>query len=259
MPKTLLITGASSGIGRETALLAARRGWQVIVHYNSDAAAAGAVVRRIESAAGRALALQADLRSEREVERLYAEVDARVGALDAVVNSAGSVLGARAVTELVADDVASMIALNVIGLMVSCREAVKRLSRSRGGAGGTILNVSSMAATIGGRPGSAPYAASKAAVDAYSVGIAKDVAGDGIRVVSVRPGMVETEMTREVLADPTFAATVRASIPLGRPAQPEEVAAPLVWLLSEEASFISGCCIDISGGGFHIARAQSAE
>jgi NAD(P)-dependent dehydrogenase (short-subunit alcohol dehydrogenase family) len=141
---------------------------------------------------------------------------------------------------------------NVIGLMMCCREAVRRMSTRRGGAGGVIVNVSSMAATIGGRPGSSHYAASKAAVDAYTVGLAKEVAPEGIRAVSVRPGFTLTDMAGSQLHDPVFCAAIRASIPMGRPARAEEVAGPIAWLLSDEASFVSGACVDVSGGGFVV-------
>ena len=137
--------------------------------------------------------------------------------------------------------------------MLSCREAARAMSTRNGGSGGVVVNVSSMAATIGGRPGNAHYAASKAAVDAFSVGFAKEVASEGIRVVSVRPGFTITDMTRHRLADATFRQVIAETIPIGRPARVEEVAAPIVWLLSDEASFITGTCLDISGGGFAIA------
>ena len=256
MQRSLLITGASGGIGRATALLAGARGYSIAVHYGTRREAAERVVAELTEVGARAVAVAADLRCEADIVALYERVEQALGPLHAVVNSAGIALPKSKVTELEAESLERLFAVNVQGLVLSCREAVRRMARSRGGSGGVIVNVSSMAATIGGRPGSAVYAASKAAVDAFSVGLAKEVAEEGIRVVSVRPGMVETEMTREALAEPTFAATVRASIPLARPARPEEVAAPIAWLLSDEASFVSGACIDVSGGGFHVASAS---
>ena len=255
MSRTLLVTGGSSGIGRATALRAAGQGYAVAVQYRAQEAEAARVVEQMRDVGVRAVAIQADLRQASDVERLYDRVDRELGPLNAVVNSAGVAFKRSPVTELEAAPLADLFALNVIGLMLSCREATKRLARARGGPGGVIVNVSSMAATIGGRPGSTVYAASKAAVDVFTVGLAREVASDGIRAISVRPGVVDTEMTRDALADPTFVATVAASIPLGRPAHADEVAKPIVWLLSDEASFISGACLDISGGGFHIARA----
>lgn len=140
-------------------------------------------------------------------------------------------------------------------MMLSCREAARCMSVKNGGTGGVVVNVSSMAATIGGRPGNSHYAASKAAVDAFSIGFAKEVAPEGIRVVSVRPGFTVTDMTKDQLEDPTFRQVLAETIPLGRPARVEEVAAPIVWLLSNEASFVTGTCLDISGGGFTVASA----
>jgi len=254
MRRTLLVTGGSRGIGRATALLAATRGYDVAVHYREQRADADDVVARVRAAGGRSVAVQADLAHPEQIEQLYRSVDEQLGPLDAVVNSAGISPSKKAVADLDAAALVQLFSINVIGLFMSCREASRRLSRARGGRGGVIVNVSSMAATIGGRPGSADYAASKAAVDVFTLGFAKEVASEGIRVVSLRPGMVETEMTREALANPAFAATVAASIPLGRPAQADEIAQPIVFLLSDAASFITGTCVDVSGGGFHIAR-----
>ena len=256
MQRTLLITGASSGIGRATALRVATRGYRIAVHYRTQREAAERVVDQLTERGAQAQAFGADLRHERDIVDLYARVEQALGPLDAVVNTAGIALPKSKVAALEAAAVETLFAINVQGLVLSCREAVRRMARSLGGRGGVIVNLSSMAATIGGRPGSAVYAASKAAVDAFSIGLAKEVASEGIRVVSVRPGMVETEMTRDALAEPSFAATVRASIPLGRPALADEVAAPIAWLLSDEASFVSGTCIDVSGGGFHVASAS---
>jgi len=253
--RILLVTGASSGIGRATALEAARRGYDVAIHYRAQEAEAHAVAEGVRAQGRRAVVIRADLRDPAQITQLHTQVERDLGRLDAVVHSAGITLPKTPVRELDASDLARLLEVNVLGLMLSCREAVRRLSREHGGRGGVIVNVSSMAATIGGRPGSAAYAASKAAVDAFSIGLAKEVASQGIRVVSLRPGMVRTEMTRDALSDPRFAATVGASIPLGRPAEAEEVALPIAWLLSDEASFVTGACIDVSGGGFHIASA----
>lgn len=255
MTRTLLVTGASSGIGRALAFLAGARGYAVAVHYRENQPEAESVAEQIRGAGGRALALQADLRQSEQIVRLYSAVERELGPLAAVVNSAGMSLPFTPVRELETESLEGLVSLNIVGLMLSCREAVRRMARSSGGRGGVIVNVSSMAATIGGRPGSAAYAASKAAVDTFTVGLAKEVAREGVRAVSVRPGMVATRMSEAQLADPHFAAVVAASIPQGRAAEADEIALPILFLLSDEASFISGACIDISGGGFHIAGA----
>jgi NAD(P)-dependent dehydrogenase (short-subunit alcohol dehydrogenase family) len=253
MARLVLVTGGSRGIGRATAELLARQGYDLALQYREQSAAAEALVAELRAQGVRAHALKADLARVEEVEALYRRVD-ELGPLYGVVNSAGVALPKSSVAELDLLAVQHAFALNTLGLIASCKEAVRRLSRARGGAGGVIVNVSSMAATIGGRPGNASYAATKAAVDAFSVGLAKEVADQGVRVVSVRPGMVATDMTAAALADPAALATVRASIPIGRAASAGEVAGPIAFLLSDAASFITGTCIDVSGGGFHIAR-----
>ena len=252
MAGVLLITGGSRGIGAATARLAAAEGYQVAVNYRTAGAAAEAVVAEIEAAGGRAAAFQGDVAHESDVERLFAEVERRLGPLAALVNNAGISPGKRAVADFEADQLARLIAVNVVGTMLCCREAVRRMSSGRGGRGGAIVNVSSMAAVTGGRPGSSHYAATKAAVDAFTIGLAKEVATEGIRVNAVRPGMTLTDMTEPALGDPAARAAIAATIAMNRVAAPEEIARPIVWLLSEAASFVSGCCLDASGGGFTI-------
>jgi NAD(P)-dependent dehydrogenase (short-subunit alcohol dehydrogenase family) len=250
---TLVITGGASGIGAATARLAARQGYAIAINYRTREAEAAALVTELRAAGAQATAVQADVQKAVDVERLFATVDRELGPITALVNSAGISVGRTRAADADPAALERMFLTNVVGLMLCCREGVRRMSPAGGGKGGVIVNVSSMAGTIGGRPGSAHYAASKAAVDAFTVGLAKDVARDGIRAVSVRPGFTVTDMARSALADPAFAATIAASIPLGRPARAEEVARPILWLLSDEASFITGACIDVSGGGFVIA------
>jgi NAD(P)-dependent dehydrogenase (short-subunit alcohol dehydrogenase family) len=170
------------------------------------------------------------------------------------VNNAG-VDGGRDPIELVtAAAVAPLFAVNAVATILCCREAVRRMAARNGGPGGAIVNVSSMSATIGGRPGAAYYAASKAAVDTLTIGLAKEVASEGVRVNAVRPGMTLTPMTEARLNDPVRRASTEATIPMGRVATPEEIARPIVWLLSDEATFVSGCLLDVSGGGFVIGQ-----
>lgn len=252
MQKALVVTGGASGIGAATARLASKRGFAVAINFRTREREAARMVEEIRDAGGSALAIRGDCSDEKDVESLFDEATSKLGVITAVVNSAGAELPTVGVADVDAQQLATLLMTNVFGVMLCCRAAVRVMSRRLGGMGGAVVNVSSMAATIGGRPGSAHYAASKAAVDAFSIGMAKEVAQEGIRVVSVRPGMTLTEMTKERLADPSRARAIASSIPLGRVAQVDEVAAPIVWLLSDEASFVTGTCIDISGGGFTV-------
>ena len=253
MAGVLLVTGASRGIGAATARLAAGRGYAVAVNYRVRRDAADAVVSGITEAGGTARAFACDVADEGAVERLFAEVEAALGAPTALVNNAG-ISAKSATADFSGETLTRLLAVNVIGTMLCCREAVRRMSTARGGPGGAIVNVSSMAATSGGRTSSAAYAASKAAVDVFTQGLAKEVAAEGIRANVVRPGMTETDMTGYVHNDPARRAEIAASIPMNRIGTPDEIARPILWLLSDEASFVSGCCVEASGGGFHIGR-----
>ena len=176
-----------------------------------------------------------------------------LGPITHLVNSAGIGLNSR-VADLDGAALDELFSVNTVGLMLCCREAARRMSTKRGGKGGVVVNVSSMAGTIGGRPGASAYAASKAAVDSFTMGFAKDVALEGIRAVSLRPGMIETEMTEKTLADRETRQAIESTIAMGRVGRAEEVANAIVWLLSDEASFISGVTLDASGGGFVFGK-----
>ena len=219
MRRTLVVTGGASGIGAATARIAAARGYDVAINFRSREPQALALVDELRGSGVRAVAVRADVSIPADVERLFSVTDAELGPLTALVNSAGVSLSGVSVHDGDPVAIERLMRTNVVGLMICCREAVRRMSTRRGGAGGVIVNVSSMAATIGGRPGSSHYAASKAAVDAYTIGLAKEVAPEGIRAVSVRPGFTVTDMAGPQLSDPVFAATIRASIPMGRPAR----------------------------------------
>ena len=248
----VVITGGSRGIGAAAACMAAARGDAVAVNYRSGREAADAVVTAILETGGRAEAFQADVANDDDVRRLFEAIDRRLGPPSALVNSAGITGGLRAVEDFTGDWLGRLMTVNIVGTILCCREAVRRMSTANGGAGGAIVNVSSMASTIGGRPLSSHYAAAKAAVDAFTVGLAKEVAGRGIRVNAVRPGMTRTDMTEDRLADPAKHAAIAATIAMGRVAAAEEIARAILWLLSDEASFVSGACLDVSGGGFVI-------
>lgn len=251
MTKVLLITGGASGIGAETARRAAKRGYKVAVNYRSRDAQARQVVADIEAAGSKALALPADMAHEADIVRMFQETEQKLGPVTHLVNSAG--IGYRTrVDEYDAARLANLFAINAIGLMLCCREAAKRMSTRNGGTGGAIVNVSSMASTIGGRLGSSAYAATKGAVDSFTKGFAREAAAEGIRVNSVRPGMVMSEMTEMSLADPAFRTRIEASIPMHRVGEGHEIAETILWLLSDEASFITGAMVDAAGGGYII-------
>lgn len=254
MGKVLLVTGGARGIGRAVVDLAARRGFDVAVGYRGEREAADAAVQAVQEAGQRAIAVQADVAREADIKRMFEETEAGLGPIDALVNSAGISIRVRA-DAIEAGDLERLMAVNVIGLMLCCREAIRRMSKRNGGRGGAIVNVSSMAAVFGGRPGASLYAGSKGAVDSYTKGVGKEVAAEGVRINVVRPGVTLTDMVRAVRDDPAVRARIDATIPMSRPADASEIAAPIVWLLSDEASFVTGALIDASGGGFVIGAA----
>jgi NAD(P)-dependent dehydrogenase (short-subunit alcohol dehydrogenase family) len=251
----LLITGGSRGIGAATARLAAREGYTVAINYRAARDQAEALVAEIEREGGKAIAVQADVASGEQVEAMFRKVD-ELGPLDALVNSAGISMTANA-ADFEESALQRLLGINVLGTLLCCREAVRRMSTRLGGKGGAIVNVSSMAAEIGGRPGRTAYAASKGAVDSFTIGLAKEVGREGIRVNALRPGMTMTDMTDAVRSNPQLYAETADTIAMNRCAQPEEMARPILWLLSEEASFISGALLDGSGGGFMVGQTRS--
>jgi NAD(P)-dependent dehydrogenase (short-subunit alcohol dehydrogenase family) len=248
---TLLITGGASGIGAETARRAAARGHKVAINYRSREAEARKVVADIAAKGGQAVALPADMAREADIVRLFEETERALGPITHLVNSAGTGQRRR-VDEYDAALLEKLFAINAIGVMLCCREAARRMSTRHGGKGGAIVNVSSMASTIGGRLGSSAYAATKGAIDAFTKGFAREAAAEGIRVNAIRPGMVLTEMTEGSLADPAFRARIEASIPMHRVGESHEIAETILWLLSDEASFITGAMVDAAGGGYII-------
>jgi NAD(P)-dependent dehydrogenase (short-subunit alcohol dehydrogenase family) len=245
--KTILITGASRGIGAACAQLAAGRGYRVCINYRSDREAALVLVRAIEDAGGSAFAVQADVAREDEVMRMFAELDARCGRLDALVNNAGILERQMRVEQMDAARIARIFATNVTGSFMCAREAVLRMSTQRGGSGGAIVNLSSRAAVLGSSGEYVDYAASKAALDVLTIGLAKEVANEGIRVNGVRPGLIDTEMHASG-GEPGRIARLKSSVPMGRGGEAAEVARAVLWLLSDEASYTTGSFIDVSGG-----------
>lgn len=247
MQKVLLITGASRGIGAATARLAARRGWAVAVNYYRQRDAAQAVVDAIRAEGGRAVALAGDVANEADVLRLFADTEAALGPLSALVNNAGVLAPQMPLADMDVARWQRMLATNVLGPLLCCREAVRRLSTRLGGQGGAIVNVSSAAARLGSPGEYVDYAASKGALDTLTLGLAKEVAAEGIRVNGVRPGFIYTDMHADG-GEPGRVDRVKAGIPMQRGGQPEEVAAAILWLLSDEASFTTGHLLDVAGG-----------
>ena len=247
MQKVLLITGASRGIGAATARLAAARGWAVAVNYHRQRDAAQAVEDAIRADGGRAVALAGDVASEADVLRLFADTEAALGPLSALVNNAGVLAPQMPLADMDVARWQRMLATNVLGPLLCCREAVRRLSTRLGGQGGVIVNVSSAAARLGSPGEYVDYAASKGALDTLTLGLAKEVAAEGIRVNGVRPGFIYTDMHADG-GEPGRVDRVKAGIPMQRGGQPEEVAAAILWLLSDEASFTTGHLLDVAGG-----------
>jgi len=243
----VLVTGASRGIGAATALAAARDGWAVIVNYLRNAEAAASVVDAIRAEGGDAYAVAADVGSEADVTRLFAEVDRLAGRLDALVNNAGLLGSAVSAADMGEADLLPLFRANVFGLAACTREAVRRMSTQRGGRGGTIVNLSSMAARSGGQVGWAHYAATKGAVDSLTIAMARELGAHGIRINAVRPGLIATEI-HDHRGGIAALQPVRAQIPLGRIGDPEDVAGTVTWLMSPRAAFVHGALIDVSGG-----------
>ena len=247
MNQVLLITGGGRGIGAATALLAARRGYAVAVNYASNSLAADEVVRTIRAGGGSAISVQADVGDEAQVMTMFDKVDAGLGRLDALVNNAGVVDMAARVDEMSVARLDRMFRVNVIGSFVCAREAVRRMSTRHGGTGGSIVNLSSAAARLGSPAQYVDYAAAKGAIDTFTIGLAKEVADEGIRVNAVRPGLIETEIHASG-GQPDRAAQLAPGVPMKRTGSAEEVAHAILWLLSPEASYTTASVLDVTGG-----------
>ena len=247
MEQVLLVTGASRGIGAATAVLAGRAGWSVVVNYTANSGAADSVVRQIRDAGGKAIALQADVSNEQQVLAMFGRIDAELGRLTGLVNNAGVVDVTARVDEMSVARLRRMFDVNVIGSIICAREAVRRMSPRHGGSGGSIVNVSSAAARLGASGQYVDYAAAKGAIDAFTIGLAKEVAAEGIRVNAVRPGLIETEIHASG-GIPGRVAKLAHLVPMQRGGTADEVAQAIVWLLSPAASYTTMALLDVSGG-----------
>jgi NAD(P)-dependent dehydrogenase (short-subunit alcohol dehydrogenase family) len=247
MPPTLIITGASRGIGAAIALKAAQSEYQIVVNYAKDQKAAGQVVDQIRKSGGKAIAIRADVSIESEVIRLFQEAEGLLGPIYGLVNNAGITGGFARVDETTQPILERLMAVNVIGPMLCLREAVKRMSTRYGHAGGSIVNISSLAARTGGAGEWVHYAATKGAINTLTIGLAKEVANEGIRVNAVSPGLIETDLHAAAGA-PDRPVRLSSTIPMRRPGTPDEIAGGVLWLLSPEASYVTGTILEIGGG-----------
>lgn len=245
--QTILITGASRGIGAATALLAAEMGYAVAVNYNRNSAAAERIASQINAGGGKAITIQADIAQEKDILHLFSEIDKHLGRLNCLVNNAGILEQQMRVAEMNMERLNRIFSANVIGHFICTREAVRRMSTRNGGHGGTIINVSSVAARTGSPGEYVDYAASKGALDTFTIGLSKEVAGEGIRVNGIRPGFIYTDIHADG-GEPGRVDRIKETIPLKRGGQPQEVAKAIMWLASEESSFCTGTFIDVSGG-----------
>jgi len=243
----VIVTGGSRGIGAATALLAAQQGYAVAVNYATHPAEADAVVRDIRSAGGRAIAARADVASEDEVLAMFQTVDRELGRLTALVNNAGVVDTPSRVDEVSVQQLRRMFDINILGCFVCAREAVRRMSIRHGGAGGAIVNLSSAAVRLGSPGQYVHYAASKGAIDAFTLGLAKEVATEGIRVNAVRPGIIDTDIHASG-GQPNRARDLAPQVPMQRPGTAAEVARAIVWLMGDGSSYTTGSIIDVTGG-----------
>ena len=245
--RVLLVTGGSRGIGAAVSFAAAREGWRVAVNYAVNRQAAEDVVRLVTGAGGSALAVQGDVGTEDGIEAIFAAVDSAFGRLDGLVNNAGIVGPPQRVDEISAERLERMLRVNVAGSIRCAAEAVRRMSTRHGGVGGAIVNLSSMAAVLGSPGQYVDYAAAKGAIDSFTVGLAREVAGEGIRVNAVRPGIIDTEIHASG-GLPDRARDLASSIPLQRPGAAGEVADAILYLLSDKATYVTGAILKVSGG-----------
>ncbi|MGH8303010.1 MAG: SDR family oxidoreductase [Steroidobacteraceae bacterium] len=244
---TVLITGASRGIGRATALQAADRGWSVAINYRKDAEAAAKTAEGVRQRGARAATIRGDVSLEADVVAMFAKAQADLGPLQGVVINAGITAPAMRLADMSAERLERMFRVNVLGAYLCAREAARTLSRSRGGSGGSIVLVSSGAARLGSPGTYVDYAGSKAALDTLAIGLGKELGAEGVRVNAVRPGLIETEI-HATTGDPDRARKLGGATPLGRPGKPEEVAEAIVWLLSDASSYVTGSVLDVAGG-----------
>ena len=247
MPKVVLITGASRGIGRATAKLLGAQGWSIGINFMQNEAAAHEAVTEVRQAGGEALAVRGNVADESDVLAMFDAVESTFGRLDALVNNAGIVAPSMPLADTSVARLKKVFDVNILGAYLCAREAARRMSKGRGGHGGAIVNVSSIASRLGSPHEYVDYAGSKGAIDTMTIGLAKELGQEGVRVNAVRPGLIDTEIHASG-GRPDRAAVLGAQTPLGRPGSAEEVAEAIVWLLNDAASYVTGALLDVGGG-----------
>lgn len=248
MTKSIVITGGSRGIGAATARAAGKLGWAVAINYAGNESAARETAAAVEAAGGRTIVVKGDVSQEADVVRLFDKAMGAFGRLDGLVNNAGIIVPpAQPLLDMSAERLKAVVAVNFVGAYLAAREAVRRMARSRGGAGGAIVNLSSAAARLGGPNEYLDYAGTKGAIDAMTIGLSKEVGPEGIRVNAIRPGLIETDI-HAAGGQPGRAERLGPTVPIGRSGTADEVAAAIVWLLSDEASYVNGAILDVTGG-----------
>jgi len=248
MSKSIVITGGSRGIGAATARLAGKRGWSVAINYVGNAGAARETAAAVEASGGKAILVKGNIAEEADVVALFDAAVGAFGGVDGVVNNAGIIVAPpRPLADMPLDRIRQVMAVNVVGAYLVAREGVRRMARSRGGRGGVIVNLSSVAARLGAPGEYVDYAGSKGAIDSLTAGLSKEVAADGIRVVAVRPGLIETDLHASG-GQPGRAERLGTTVPMGRSGSAAEVGEAIIWLLSDEASYVNGATLDVTGG-----------
>ena len=247
MAPVAIVTGASRGIGAAVARALGKAGASVAVHYGTHGGEAEAVAAEIRAGGAKAITIGADMASEAEIVAMFARVDRELGTITSLVNNAGGIVAVEPIAEVRRETVERVLAINLAGPIYCCREAVRRMSTARGGKGGAIVNISSMAAVLGGLPHEVPYAASKGGLDSLTIGLAREVATEGIRVNAIRPGVIDTPI-HAMHHGASFATDFAPNLPMKRAGTPEEIAEAAVWLLSPAASYVTGSILNVSGG-----------
>lgn len=246
MTGVLLVTGASRGIGAAVAVAGARAGYTVAVHFGLHQQEADLVCAKISASGGRARAFKADMGVESDIVRLFESVDQTLGPVTSLVNNAGGIIAVKPIADIDSTTIDRILAVNLAGPIYCCREAVRRMSTERGGPGGAIVNISSMAAVLGGLPNEVHYAATKGGIDSLTIGLAREVATQGIRVNAIRPGVIDTPIHES--HGENFLQSIAPNLPMKRPGSADEVAAAAIWLLSAQASYVTGSILNVSGG-----------